>query len=401
MNIKSILAVIFVYLIAVGGWAILGTAMDMRSDTSMCGLDQEVRSLWGAPIIQSGPSFTYQSQDKSFSSILIPLQTRINVDIALEHRRKGLIWYPTFTSVFDSSFVIENGHEHAIPVHFSMPFPVADGTYDAFLVQQDKNTLDLPIDVQKGVIYDFQLQPGQKTIITLQYTTRGIHSWSYQINKEIGRVKDFSLVMSCDFKNYDYQGGSMSADGVKISDNGVDLTWITKDRITQQYIGVDMPSKVNPGPLAARMTYFAPVCLIFFFALLAAISTVRQIEIHPMHYFFVACGFFAFHLLFAYMVDLLNVHISFLISTATTLLLVTSYLRTALKGAFPVVISIGGQLFFLVLFSYSFFLNGTTGLVVAIGSVLTLAVMMHLTAHINWKNYFKPIRVRQEIDSNE
>ena len=66
-----------------------------------------------------------------------------------------------------------------------------------------------------------------------------------------------------------------------------------------------------------------------------------------------------------------------------------SYLRSALGPAFPWKIAAAGQLFYLVLFSYSFFLQGMTGLTVTIGAVLTLAVLMRLTARLDWREVFK------------
>lgn len=42
----------------------------------------------------------------------------------------------------------------------------------------------------------------------------------------------------------------------------------------------------------------------------------------------------------------------------------------------------------LVLFSYLFLLQGFTGLVVATGSVATLAILMYLTAGIDWYRVF-------------
>jgi inner membrane protein involved in colicin E2 resistance len=112
------------------------------------------------------------------------------------------------------------------------------------------------------------------------------------------------------------------------------------------------------------------------------------IEIHPMHYLFVAAGFFSFHLLLAYLVDHVGVHPSFLISGLISVFLVTSYLSAALGRRFPWRIAAAGQLFYLILFSYSFFLKGMTGLTVAIGSVVTLAVLMKVTAHLNWNEVF-------------
>jgi len=50
-------------------------------------------------------------------------------------------------------------------------------------------------------------------------------------------------------------------------------------------IGMDMPAVVNPGPVAARITFFAPVSLLFFFAVLVILGSVRGINLHPMNYF--------------------------------------------------------------------------------------------------------------------
>ena len=46
-----------------------------------------------------------------------------------------------------------------------------------------------------------------------------------------------------------------------------------------------------------------------------------------MNYFFLAAAFFAFHLLLAYLVDHVNVHLAFAISAVTSVFLVVSYLR--------------------------------------------------------------------------
>jgi len=116
-----------------------------------------------------------------------------------------------------------------------------------------------------------------------------------------------------------------------------------------------------------------------------------------MHYLFVAAGFFAFHLLLAYMAGLVNIHVSFVISAVVSVTLVTSYLAAALRGKFPWKLAISGQLFFLVLFSYSFFLKGITGLTIAIGSVVTLAILMKATVNVDWNRVFaKAERTRSQ-----
>jgi len=167
------------------------------------------------------------------------------------------------------------------------------------------------------------------------------------------------------------------------------LTWKANDLITTNDIGISIPQKLNPGPLTTRITYFAPVCLIFFFILIATIHIMYRINIHPMHYLFVAAGFFAFHLLLSYFAAHINIHLAFILSALTSVGLVTFYLSTALGPKFPWKVALAGQLFFLVLFSYTFFVKGVTGLTVAIGSVVTLGVLMKVTAHVDWDEVFK------------
>ncbi|MDP6490786.1 MAG: inner membrane CreD family protein, partial [Kiritimatiellia bacterium] len=199
------------------------------------------------------------------------------------------------------------------------------------------------------------------------------------------------------FDDIDYTGGSLSPMSIVKTDDGVDVAWIASDLITSEDIGVVIPEKLNPGPLTSRITFFAPVCLLFFFMLVGTINIIYGVNIHPMHYLFVAAGFFAFHLLLSYMAGLVNIHLSFIIAATTSVVLVTTYLSAALGGKFPWKVAIAGQLFFLVLFSYSFFLKGITGLTVAIGSVVTLAIMMRVTARLDWDDVFsRPTRSERQ-----
>jgi inner membrane protein involved in colicin E2 resistance len=191
----------------------------------------------------------------------------------------------------------------------------------------------------------------------------------------------------------DYTESSLSPTAVEESAEGLTLEWKAEDLYSTQDIGIVIPEKLNPGPVATRITFFAPVCLIFFFVLVATISILYRVPIHPMHYLFVAAGFFSFHLLLAYLVDLINIHISFVVAAVVSVTLVTSYLSAALRGAFPWKVAIGGQVFFLILFSYSFFWKGVTGLTVSVGSVVTLAVLMRVTADVDWNEVFsRPLK---------
>jgi inner membrane protein involved in colicin E2 resistance len=103
-----------------------------------------------------------------------------------------------------------------------------------------------------------------------------------------------------------------------------------------------------------------------------------------MHYFFLATSFFAFHLLLAYLVDHISIHAAFAICSAVSIVLVVSYLRIVIGPLFAFVEAALTQFIYLVLFSYAFFFKGFTGLAITIGAIITLFVVMQLTARIDW-----------------
>ena len=47
------------------------------------------------------------------------------------------------------------------------------------------------------------------------------------------------------------------------------------------------------------------------------------------------------------------------------------------------------QVVYLVLFSYVFFFKGLIGLTITVGAILTLFVLMQVTAKVNWKQVFE------------
>src|SRR5882762_2171823 len=129
---------------------------------------------------------------------------------------------------------------------------------------------------------------------------------------------------------------------------------------------------------------FGPVSLFFFFFLVFILSALRGNDLQPMNYFFLACAFFAFHLLLAYLADHISIHLAFVISSIVSIALVVSYLRLVVDLRFAAVDAGLTQLVYLVLFSYAFFFEGFTGLAVTIGAILTLFVVMQMTGRVRW-----------------
>ncbi|MBN2308744.1 MAG: inner membrane CreD family protein [Candidatus Hydrogenedentes bacterium] len=388
MSAKRLAAIVLVFVAACAGWWGLGLSTARRSTEFHGRLGDAVEKLWGTPLVQSAPSVTVEIPGSDRVRPLMPVKNDVQVALNADYRKKGLIWYPTYTCSFTGSYTIANTEEVAQKMRIHFDFPAGEGTYDAFAATIDGAPLNAAIDTQAGLGEIVELGPGESAVFDVSYATRGIGEWQYRMDPGVGRVQNLNLVVTTDFCDVDYPAGCLSPMAVEDTSDGMVLTWSATDLITRENIGVIVPERLNPGPLTSRITFFAPVCLVFFFVLVATINILYKVNIHPMHYLFVAAGFFAFHLLLAYMAGHVPIHAAFAISAVVSVGLVTSYLSGALRGQFPWKVAAAGQVFFLVLFSYSFFLEGFTGLTVAIGSVVTLAVLMRVTAHIDWNEVF-------------
>jgi inner membrane protein involved in colicin E2 resistance len=210
-------------------------------------------------------------------------------------------------------------------------------------------------------------------------------------------VRDFKLVMATDFAKIDYPEDGVSPTSIARSGAGWNLQWNYSSVVSGRPIGLVMPVPPNPGPLVARITAFAPVSLLFFFAALILLTATSGVRLHPMHYGFLAAAFFAFDLLLAYLADQIDINVAFVIAAVTSVALVVGYLLVVVGRNRALVEIAISQFVFLVLFSYSFFFSGFTGLAITIGAVLTLAYFMGKTAGVDWEVVFpkKPPRIMQ------
>ncbi len=110
----------------------------------------------------------------------------------------------------------------------------------------------------------------------------------------------------------------------------------------------------------------------------------RRRSIHPMNYVLLACAFFAFHLLFAYLIDHVAVGPAFAAASAVSVALVVSYARLFVGWRTALVQLGGSQLVYLVLFSFTFFWGGFTGLAITVVAIATLFVIMQITGRLDW-----------------
>lgn len=406
-----IAAITFILICTSIAWFVLAGTIDHRTYQSDDKLRLGVASIWGSPQEQGPPSASYikveQEEIKSVTDghkttrlvprrstvQLPPDSSRILVSLSLAHRQKGLLWYSTYVVDFAGVYTFHNPTADPQMLTYAVKFPAEHAIYDGLVMEIDGHPLPFS-SAKQGASVAALLGPNQTAKLRIAYRSHGLESWRYRLGNEVSQARDFMLDVKTNFKQIDFPLNALSPTDKHETPGGWDLTWRYSNLISGFQIGITMPEKLQPGPLAGQISYFAPVSLLLFFFLMFIITTLRSIDLHPMNYFFLAAAFFAFHLLLAYLVDHTSIHAAFLICSVVSVFLVVTYLRLVVGPRFALVEAGGAQFIYLVLFSYAFFLQGFTGLAVTIGCIVTLFVVMQITARVRWTEKFARPGVR-------
>ncbi len=408
---KRIIAIAFIFVCTSVAWAILGGTIFSRTYSLDAIAADRVASTWGSPQSQAPPVASFmrvvprneESTEngkkivktvKEEVTMPLPLESSaVDVALDLEHRQKGLLWYSTYKVAFAGNYDFHNTSDKEETVNFVLNFPTANAIYDDLVFAVDGAPVTIS-NQQNAAMGSVKVPSGQVARLAVGYRSQGLNEWRYSFgSQDVAQVRDFALKMKTNFKEIDFPDNTLSPSEKLETENGWDLTWSYKNLVSGYQIAMVMPEKLQPGPLAGRISFFAPVSLFFFFFLMLIITTMRGIELHPMNYFFLAAAFFSFHLLLAYLVDHVSIHLAFAISAAVSVFLVVSYLRLVVGFHFASREAAFAQVVYLVMFSYAFFLKGFTGLAITIGSVATLFVAMQVTGRIRWADKFslKPV----------
>jgi hypothetical protein len=311
------------------------------------------------------------------------------VRLHLDYRRKGLLWYSTYRVQFSAEYVVPNPTPEARDIHFPFAFPAVGAIYDNFRLSVGGKELNRPDLVNNQLNIPIRIPGGGSQTLEIGYESQGMDNWGCTFGQDVSQIRNFELVIRTDFDRVDFPIYTISPTEKRSSGQGWELIYRFKNLLAGVRIGVVLPAKLNPGPWVARVTRSAPVSLFHFFFLVVIVTALRSIKLHPMHYFFVGRSFFSFHLLLAYLADHISILAAFLISSAVSIFLVISYMRVVVGPRFAFR-EIGiSQFIYLVVFSYTFFFEGSTGLAVTLLCIATLFVVMQATARLNWEPVFK------------
>jgi hypothetical protein len=387
MSVGRLIAIGFIFACVSAAWVLLGGVTVARTGQVGSQLAPRVSELWGPPLTQTAPSAFYFASNKPQAAQLDA--SDIRADLHLDYRQKGLLWYSTYTVAFDGRYKFANPTDQPITLTVQYNFPAANTLYDNFTFEVNGATVQPEGNLSESLTKVVELKSHETANARVTYASRGVDRWLYKFGGGITNVKNFKLAVNTDFAEYDFPTQTVSATTKTQTAKGWTLEWKFDSLVAGFNVGVEMPKRTQPGPLASQMSFFAPVSLLFFYTVLVIIGAVRGNNLHPMHYFFLGAAFFSFHLLFAYLADRVAIEIAFFTAALVSLALVVSYVGRMANWQFALREVGIAQFLFLILFSYAFFYEGYTGLVITIGAIITLAVMMHVTAKVDWEQVFK------------
>ncbi|MEW6619656.1 MAG: inner membrane CreD family protein [bacterium] len=400
---KHIKAIIFIFICTSIAWIILGNVTNLRTHRQDVKLKGAVGQLWGTIQTQQAPYVYYQTRSekkvKTTRGTETIIETKvettdhpitlessdITVNFKLDHRRKGLLWYSTYQIGYSGKYQIINTAKENRDIFFDYTFPTKEGIYDNFCFIVDGKKIKELQPTSGKILKKLNFGSGEAKKIEITYESQGMDEWWYLFGADVSQIQNFKLTMITNFDKIDFPENSISPTKKERKDKGWELTWRYSNLISGIQIGMDMPQRLNPGPFVSRVSFFAPVSLFLFLFLIFIITVVKKINIHPMNYFFISAAFFSFHLLLAYLVDHIDIHLAFVICSAVSIFLVISYMRLVVGVRFALLETGLSQFVYLVLFSYAFFLEGFTGLAITICCILTLFVVMQFTGRIDWE----------------
>ncbi len=396
-TVGRFIAVVFIYGAVCVAWLVLGGTMKLRSTSLDPSERSEVEGLWGgvheqraptlvsadapAAIPKPGPAQRVESNTPhpEGPAGIDPVASDIDVALVLDQRLKGLKWFALYDVTFAGAwtFAVPPGaHEVRIGL------PNAQAIYDDFQLTIDGDAVD--VSPQNGSIVVPLQGVGADVVVGLRYKSRGLDSWRYGANPGSGSLRDFKLRMKTNFTSIAFPESALSPSSRREEGAGTALEWNFSNIITTRGVGMVMPQRIQPGELAAQLSFTAPISLFFFFLIVGILTKLEKLDVHPINYMFLAAAFFSFHLLLAYTVDTIPLAAAFVLASVVSVVMVTTYLRLVVNARFGFVKAGLAQLIYLVGFSAAHFMKGLTGLTVTVLSIATLFVLMLLTGRIKW-----------------
>jgi len=429
-QLAQLAAIAVIFLGFTIAWVILGSVNAGRTEGQTDLLSKRVQNSYGGPLIITPPRIYYERTKErkvkvagleTISSFkereaVDPSDSNVAIDLSLERKKVGNLWFSVFFAKYQGHYEYD---VEAIPKDvrsetlFLLPglsssesiFRNIEFKLNGALVEPLARIVsNTPVEltatryVNGKLMVDFSYETtGTGYFLYLlsnlgQQQTVGEHEVRSDSIEQarLTRLDNFNLKVTTDFIKYEFPKRTVPYTTLRQEDGRSEFEWLFDKTVTGKNIGLIVPQELNPGDIASRISFFAPISLLFFFVVVTIFGILAKNRLHPMHYAFLAATFLSFHLTFSYAADHLSMHVAFATASFVSCILTFNYLGRVKNHKYALV-GTSLQLLYLVVFSWSFFYQtdsglGITGLIVTIVSVATLFVLMQLTAKLDWQN---------------
>ena len=224
---KRILAIAFILVCTSIAWAVLGSTIFYRTYNSDSSLKGRVVSSWGAPQEQAPPTagfsdlrVKYISTDEDGKSVAhrveenfwtsLPLEkSRVQAELHLDYRQKGLLWYSTYRVNFAGAYHFTYEGDAPRDITFTLHLPAEQAIYDDMTFSA--NGVPLAVKNEKTEAFAvFPAKPHETVNLELGYRSQGMESWQYKFGDQVTQVRDFQLRVTTDFRDYDLLENTLS-----------------------------------------------------------------------------------------------------------------------------------------------------------------------------------------------
>jgi hypothetical protein len=188
--------ILLVWLGCAFAWAVLGSTLVARSGESSSSLLKEVHLLWGRPLVQGRPTAHYDVPVTTVAArpVDVPLEgSALDVRLDLTHRRKGLLWFPTYVADFTGRYTFANPSTEPRDVELCFPLAGEGAIYDAFDVRDAAGARLEAAVSGDAARWQACFAPGERRTYEVRYRSRGTSTWGYRLTDGAGQVRDFTL----------------------------------------------------------------------------------------------------------------------------------------------------------------------------------------------------------------
>jgi len=197
-----------------------------------------------------------------------------DVDMKLSEREKGYALYSGYVLDVNLVYQIVNDSNVVTDADFTFPLSYGQTLFENFIVLMDGEDMSSQLRISNDrVSWQVKMKPGQKSEISIAYSSRGMDYFYYQIPVQ-REIKDFVLTLNVDrlpVSLVNYPDGVITPTEIKPTDDGRGsiLVWKLDRAITVAGMGVSLLPPEQPGAKVLRVLVVSPYALTLLGAMLA------------------------------------------------------------------------------------------------------------------------------------